>query len=278
MRLISQLCRNFLGRAKSGFLPSLFDLAAGGDTEPDLKKLIIYNHAGVIAINKPSGMISQGAYGDAFSIAKGLHQLPSKKWPDKHRLAHRLDRNTSGVVLIARTKPVIRALNEQFQQRSIRKEYWAIVDGVLGQESGFIDSPVPCPVKRDGKAKKVKKDARTDFRVLGTSDFGVSFVHFKPHTGRYHQLRVHAARDLQTPMLGDQDYHPFYFYGAKKKNGNSVREFSATSISPQIHADMGGQLLHARSITFHHPVLDEEVKIEAPLPPERAQIWAELGF
>lgn len=240
----------------------------------ELRDHIIYDEAGLLAINKPAGLVSMGGAKGEFTLASALEDLATDEYPEKVRLAHRLDRFTSGVLLMARDKRMSRRMNNIFRERAVTKKYWALVDGVPEKDFGVIDSPIETEgmfpqISADGKS------ARTDYKVLDANSSGIAFVSMKPRTGRRHQLRLHAAAVLRTPILGDQDYHPYYHLRTRL---SVDRLFNACSLHEGINARMNGQMLHARSITFVHPELDEKITIKAPLPEDRAEIWADLGF
>ena len=240
----------------------------------ELRDHIIYDEAGLLAINKPAGLVSMGGEKGEFTLASALEDLATDEYPEKVRLCHRLDRFTSGVLLMARTKSIARCLNNTFRKRAVTKKYWALTDGIPSHDFGVIDSPIAT----EGMFPEISdhgKSARTDYNVLATNEHGVGFVSMKPRTGRRHQLRLHAAAVLGTPLLGDQDYHPYYHLRTRL---SVDRAFNACALPEEINVRMNGQMLHARSVTFVHPGLDEEITIKAPLPEDRAEIWTDLGF
>ena len=243
---------------------------------PNLNDLIIYDEGGVIALNKPPGLCSQGARGGEFTIANGSGMLANAHWPEKPRLVHRLDRYTSGVILLARNKNVARSLHKAFSNREIKKEYWAIVDGVPPHQSGQVNAPIEKKKSSTRVSYANGQPASTEYQIFRLSTlFNVSLLKMRPKTGRRHQLRLHAAQVLNLPMLGDKNYHPFYKYD----NGGALSgTFAAHVIDPSINDQMQGQMLHARSITFTHPKTREKTTIQAPLPPARSEIWGQLGF
>jgi 23S rRNA pseudouridine955/2504/2580 synthase len=239
---------------------------------PDIRDFILYDHEGVVAINKPAGMISRGSPGN-LSVVTMTEQLRSMQWPDMPHVVHRLDQYTTGALLIARNKEMARGLSQQFEARGINKQYWALIDGTPAQPSGIIDAPIPFYKTPDSPVQN--KSALTEYHTMQTNESGMSVVCFKPHTGRSHQLRIHAANALGAPILGDRDYHPDF----QADVGRGLKSsYTQAVLPPKITAQIQGQMLHAQSISFTHPFTDERVTIQAPLPPERQNLWHRLGF
>ncbi|MBN9413466.1 MAG: RNA pseudouridine synthase [Candidatus Paracaedimonas acanthamoebae] len=178
-------------------------------TEPsfNIQSLILYRDAMMLVLNKPSGIaVHAGAKKnnslDAYfkELTFGLPRLPA--------LAHRLDKDTSGCLVLGRHPEALRRLGHLFETNQIQKTYWAIVKGRLSQKEGIIDLPLaPQSEKKYHWWMKVDpegKSAITHFKVLGETD-DTSWLELKPQTGRTHQLRVHCAA-LGNPILGDRIY------------------------------------------------------------------------
>ncbi|MCX6819880.1 MAG: RluA family pseudouridine synthase [Candidatus Adlerbacteria bacterium] len=221
---------------------------------------ILYEDADIIALDKPSGII---VYPD------GKHDYPAlDAWLEQKygvgnfHFVHRLDRETSGVLLVARTQEAHAFLKEQFAEREVRKVYRAFVHGVIQDERGVIDKPIgnarggmgPRSTKQ---AHGQMREALTTFRViarttLATEGDRASYVEVFPKTGRTHQIRVHFS-SIQHPVLSDRLYAP----GRPKLLG-----FERLA-------------LHALSITITHPS-GEEMTFTAPLPPEFVTAEAQL--
>lgn len=165
---------------------------------PDLNKLKIYEDDNVLVLNKPTGLLSM-AKGE-FSTENTLE--------DYGLLVHRLDRDTSGVVILAKNEAARAMLRKQFQERKAHKTYYAIVDGSPKNQEALIDLPIarnlkhPTTFQVDPKGKP----AQTYYRVLETLD-GKSLLELKPISGRTHQLRVHL-KYLGCPIIGDKIYNP----------------------------------------------------------------------
>ena len=203
---------------------------------------ILYEDEWIVAVEKPSGMLSVPGKNDLDSVQQRLRLM----YPDATGplVVHRLDMATSGILLAAKDKDVHARLQSQFETRSISKEYIAILDGVPSQECGIIDLPI-CLNPLDRPRQMVDfengKPAITEYKVECIKN-GQAKVVFKPHTGRTHQLRVHSAHvsGLGCPISGDELY------------GNPE---SASRLC-----------LHASRLVFRHPVSDKEIEIVSPSP------------
>lgn len=201
---------------------------------------IIYEDQWLVAINKPAGMLSVPGKSDATSV----YQCMKERYPeaDGPLTVHRLDMDTSGIMLIAKTKEVHQALQAAFHDRSIQKQYIAILEGIVTTDEGKIQIPL-CPNIEDRPRQMVSeeygKPALTYYRVLERKD-GRTRIAFYPQTGRTHQLRVHAAHiwGLHCPIAGD------VLYGTP--------------------ADR--LYLHAASLEFIHPVSHQKMRLSAPIP------------
>ncbi len=197
---------------------------------------IIYEDDYLLIVNKPAGMLSVPGKETADSVYSRIrHLYPDATGP---LVVHRLDMATSGLLLIAKTKEVHQNLQAQFSNRSIKKRYTALLEGIVSDEEGTIDLPLclnPLDRPRQIVDKEHGKPAITRYRVLARTE-SQTLVAFYPLTGRTHQLRVHSAHSLglHCPIKGDE------LYGSK--------------------ADR--LYLHAESLEFTHPVSKEKVTIE----------------
>ena len=162
----------------------------------DLKPEIIYEDENVIVVNKPSGLLSE---------AKGEY-CPERTLADYGFVAHRLDRDTSGVMILAKTEEVQKFLKKQFQNRKVHKKYYAVVSGTLKLNEARIDLPLVRDLKRPTtfRVDANGKESETFYKVL-QSDGAHSLVELRPTTGRTHQLRVHM-KYLGHPIIGDTVY------------------------------------------------------------------------
>jgi 23S rRNA pseudouridine955/2504/2580 synthase len=174
----------------------------------DFKKSIIFRDDNLIAINKPSGLAVQGGSGIEYCVDDFLPFLKEKEDQENFNLVHRLDKDTSGILLIACNKKTTELFFELFKNKKIKKTYLALVEGLLTKSSGVIN--IPLRKKFVEKNEKVYpcfsegKEAITEFKVIKNfSDF--SLLELKPITGRTHQLRVHC-KEIGHPIINDVKY------------------------------------------------------------------------
>src|SRR5579862_149311 len=224
--------------------------------------IVIKKDSSVLVINKPSGLATQGGSGIKEHVDGLLEQLTFGK-RQKPRLVHRLDRDTSGVLLVARTVPAAAALSDSLRRRDAEKIYWALTKGVPDRARGRIRSTLGKEkVGRDEKMREVEADSEnakaavTDYLVVDTAGREYAWLAVKPRTGRTHQIRVHLA-SLGTPIVGD------FKYGGAAVRGRG-------EIENRLH-------LHARSIDIAHPE-GGRLNVTAPLPPHMQQTWNLMGF
>lgn len=212
-------------------MPSSFDIP------------VLFQNDDIIVIHKPAGLPVHAGSGGGENLEDYLHQFQSDK---KHPpyLAHRLDRDTSGCLILGRTKESIRKLGRMFETKRIHKTYWAIVHGEFPFKQGRIDMPLAKINDQKNKwhmrVDPEGQQAVTDIRVLGVKD-GISWLELKPRTGRTHQIRVHCAAH-QCPIIGDR------FYGDNDQ-------------TPHL-------MLHARALSIPslQPGVTEPIYVEAPAP------------
>lgn len=227
-----------------------------------INSLVIYDDGDVIAINKPPGLATQGGTNMKRHVDGLLDGLKRDKDDVRPRLVHRLDKDTSGVLLLARSAKVAKALGEIFKGREAKKIYWALVTPAPPRDEGSIKAPLAKAGGKDKEKMTVDEEegkfALTDFVVLDRAMGAVAFMAFWPRTGRTHQIRVHA-QVMGSPVLGDGKY-----------GGGSAR------VQGFEHAR--GLHLHARRIICPHPVKKGKLDITAPLPPEMAKSWKAFGF
>ncbi|MDB5491517.1 MAG: pseudouridine synthase, RluA family protein [Micavibrio sp.] len=233
------------------------------DDDKFIKSLVIYDDGDMIAINKPSGLATQGGMNIERHVDGLLEHLGDGD--SKPKLCHRLDRDTSGILILARTREMAAKIGKAFESKNIRKYYWAIVVPAPEMNDGTIDAPL---IKGEGYEKDMMvvdtengKFSRTEFHVVERAAKKAAFITFWPRTGRTHQLRVHAQA-AGFPIIGDEKY------------GNieqSRAMIDALDLSPRLH-------LHAARIMFPHPVTKQMLDIQAPLPPDLRKSWARFGF
>ncbi len=226
-----------------------------------VRSLVIYEDADIIVLNKPSGLSSQGGRGQVHTLDEMLWAFarPGKARP---RLIHRLDRDTSGVILTAKTKPAAGFLGKALMTRKFSKTYVAIVTpGAPDPRNGRIETPL----RRDEQGREAymrvcapdHPDAETALSHYGTlaEGSGAALMDLKPETGRMHQLRVHMA-SIGRPIAGDARYG-----GALVAAGEAV---------PRL-------MLHARELSFPHPSGGIK-QVEAAPPADMAKLIAALGL
>lgn len=221
-----------------------------------LQQAILFRDQDVLAINKPAGLAVQGGTGLDRHLDAMLDALRLDA-SDRPRLVHRLDRDTSGVLLLARHVQAAAELAAAFRQKECRKVYWAVVVGVPARDSGRIDLPLAKLPARGGERMKPDeqgKHAVTEYRVLDRAGRRVSLLELRPLTGRTHQLRAHCAA-MGTPILGDRKY------------GGDVTDFVGAGAARRLH-------LHARSIELPRPD-GRQLRIVAP-PPAHIQATLQL--
>lgn len=233
----------------------------------ELLDMMVYQDEHLFVLNKPYGLPVQGGPGIVRHIDGMLESL-REDGGDRPRLVHRLDRDTTGVLLIARTAGVAAKLAAAFRGRDMDKTYWAVVAGRPAPAEGEIDLPLKrvgggmgertAPAERDDENAA---RAITEYRTLDHAARKLAWLELKPHTGRTHQLRVHCVA-IRAPILGDIKY-------ARPDQNNA---FAATveGLSEQMH-------LHARALSFPHPA-GGTLRVEADLPPHMAETFRTLGF
>jgi 23S rRNA pseudouridine955/2504/2580 synthase len=159
---------------------------------------IIYTDPDIIVLNKPAGLATQGGSKIRISVDDYLDYLRFG-YEHKPKLVHRLDKETSGLLLIARNSFTASSMANKFKDHTINKVYLALVIGVPKAKSGTIKEPI------SAKPNEPKENAETIYKVI-SSKGGFSLVEFRPITGRMHQIRIHAAHSLGTPIVGDKKY------------------------------------------------------------------------
>lgn len=230
----------------------------------DLQAAVLYRDEDVIALNKPSGLAVQGGTGTTKHLDAMLGGLRFDA-AERPRLVHRLDRDTSGVLLLARNAAAARWLAAAFRAREARKIYWALVVGVPKIRQGKIDLPLAKLPGRGGERmvadEDVGKRAVTYYTVMEAAGRKAAWLAMMPVTGRTHQLRAHAVA-LGTPILGDGKYAgQAAYFEQDSGTGQAGR---------QLH-------LHARELTIPRPN-GSLLHVVAPLPPHMRETWAFFGL
>lgn len=241
-----------------------------------IQDAVLWKDEHMIVLNKPAGLPSQGGSGQGTRHVDALAEALKFGYKEKPKLVHRLDKDTSGVLLLARTDRVARALSEALRHREARKIYWAVVAGVPHPRQGSIKfGLVKAPGRgRGGEGEKMlcvhpskvaetegAKRAQTDYFTLWFLGARLSWMALEPVTGRTHQLRAHMA-EIGHPIMGDGKYG-----GPGQENpGDGWGATSGGDISRKLH-------LHARSLTIEHPITKTMMTFTAPLPDHMARTW-----
>jgi 23S rRNA pseudouridine955/2504/2580 synthase len=227
-----------------------------------LRDLVIHRDDHAIVLNKPAGLAVQGGSGTTRHVDGLLDGLRFGN-DERPRLVHRLDKDTSGVLLIARTVAAAAFFTRAFRDKTTRKTYWAIVAGLPAMRQGKIDLSLAKGMVHGSKgrervhADEDGKDAITYYAVVDAAGDKASWLALLPLTGRTHQLRAHCAA-IGTPILGDGKYDGA---AAQLPGGGAAH----------------GLHLHARALEIPHPA-GGVLRVAAPLPPHMLRMWAFLGF
>jgi 23S rRNA pseudouridine955/2504/2580 synthase len=238
-----------------------------GPRESDLRRLreaVLYCDDWVMAIDKPAGLAVQGGSGQKTHLDAMLDGLRFEA-AERPRLVHRLDKDTSGVLLLARSRQAAQALTAAFKRQAARKTYWAAVAGVPRPPRGRIDLPLGKQGGKQGGTREqvaagavAGQPAVTLYAVAGHAGRLAAWLVLRPLTGRTHQLRVHCAA-IGHPILGDGKY------GGK-------------SAFPGRLPGLRQLQLHAREIAVPHPADGTTLRVSAPLPAHMEQTWSALAF
>jgi len=250
--------RENIKKTETGDVFSMTDLE-------NLRKTIVYNDDDVVVFNKPAGLAVQGGSG----IRKSIDKMAAALFPyDKISLVHRLDMDTSGLLVVAKTQKAAQVLANAFQNKTARKEYLALLNGSVSPKQGVIDNYMvkgqvfDSPERINGGAGQKPQRAITEYRVLSDAGNSVSWVLFSPRTGRTHQLRIHSAFSLNAPIVGDD------LYGRNKKIDAGLETILATN----------KLFLFAYKITFHHPRTNKLVTVKAAVPDFMKSVMNFLEF
>lgn len=241
---------------------------------------IVHEDNALVAINKQSGLVVHppGRGSNAGTLVSGLvyhfaHNLSTVSGPLRPGIVHRLDKDTSGIMLVAKDDSAHFKLGRQFHDREIRKAYQAIVQGELERDEDIIDLPLARHRRNPEKMTvdfKSGKSAQTQYKVLERFE-GYTYVELYPRTGRTHQLRVHMMY-IGHPVATD------FVYGRQRVIFQD--EFTDVSEAPEApgadHIVIARQALHACRITFRHPRTEETITLTAPLPPDIQELLDNL--
>lgn len=227
-----------------------------------LRDAVLYMDDDVIAINKPPGLAVQGGTGMADKHLDAFLDALQFDKPERPRLVHRLDKDTSGVLLLGRSAGAAAKLAASFKSRAARKCYWALVVGVPKIRQGRVDAALAKLPGRQGEKMAVDEDegkrAVTWYRVVDNALRRAAWLEMEPRTGRTHQLRAHCVV-IGTPIMGDGKY------------GGQDALIAGTGISRKLH-------LHARAVRLPHPRTGKPLVVTAPLPDHIAKSFEFFGF
>ncbi len=254
-------------KQKPSYKPEVGDIITIEIPEPEEVELkpqdipidVIYEDKDIIVVNKPKGMVVHPANGNPDGtlvnaiLAKCKDSLSGIGGEIRPGIVHRLDKDTSGLLIIAKNDQAHINMSKQIQDRKVIKKYIALVKGVIGENTATIDMPIARSTK-DRKKMAVDpkgKEAITHYKVLQRYD-KYTLLEIKIDTGRTHQIRVHMSY-IGHPVVGDMQY------------SNGKNEF-----------EIEGQMLHSKYLEFDHPITGKRLKLEAPLPEYFEQVLKEL--
>jgi len=250
-------------------LPELAHEAAPAE---DIPITVVYEDEFLTVVNKPPGMVTHPARGNwsgtlVNAIQFHYDALSTAAGENRPGIVHRLDRDTTGLLVVAKDDQAHRKLALQFELREVRKEYLALVYGVPQRDRDFIERPIGFhPTVREKMAVRTEEDggksAMTYYEVIERFD-GFAYVRCKPRSGRTHQIRVHLTH-IGHPILADKAYSGRGRVTVADLTGGENSDDSQTPLIER-------QALHAHALTFRHPVTEREIELSAPLPDDMAQ-------
>ena len=238
--------------------------AATAPKAQNIPLTILYEDGHLLAVNKPAGLVVHPGSGNRDNTLvnallyrdSSLSDGFSKERPG---IVHRLDKETSGVLLVAKTNTVHHRLAQAFQNRTVKKKYIGICIGIPGEPEGAIELSLDRnrrePIKR--AVSKHGKSAKTDYKLIRYRS-GISIIGFAPHTGRTHQIRVHASA-FGFPICTDT------LYGGGKERILRI-DPAERPFAYSVYKCFTRHALHASSITLNHPSTNDSITIRAPLP------------
>ena len=229
-----------------------------------IEGMILFEDEHVLVLNKPFGLAVQGGSGTKRHV-DGMLSAMVERFGERPRLVHRLDRDTTGVLMVAKHRNAASKLGRIFQTRSAAKTYWALVRGVPAPRQGRIEAALVKAATPEGdRVRKalpgeqaVAMHATTHYSVIERVAQKAAWVSLKPVTGRQHQLRAHMHL-IGHPIIGDNKYE------------GDTTEFAA-AVEQKLH-------LHARRLMMPHPITGGKIDVTAPLPEHMLITWEQLGL
>lgn len=262
-------------RVKASFPVRAGDMAAGDVPEPEpfsvepeaLLLAVLYEDADILVLDKPAGLVVHpSTTGSSGTLVNALlHQcrdLPGINGVIRPGIVHRLDKDTSGVMVVAKTEAALAELGRQFKERDVEKTYLAIVHGMFGEQAGIIEAAIgrhPTERKKMSTHTRRGRAAVTHWGLLEAFS-GYSLLEIRPQTGRTHQIRVHLA-SVGHPVLGDA------LYGRKSRPG-AIADLCLRDVVKKLNR----QALHAHRLTFTHPRTGEKITFISPVPPDMEEL------
>lgn len=236
----------------------------------DIPIAVVHEDARLLVVDKPAGLVVHPGAGTARgtlvnALLRHVHDLSGVGGVLRPGIVHRLDRGTSGLLVVAKDDETHRSLVRQFAGRTVEKEYLALVLGLPARPAGEVDSPIGRdPVHRQKMSVRAPRgrEARTSWRVEERFD-GAALLRVRIHTGRTHQIRVHLA-SIGHPVAGDAVY------------GGTRTPSSRRAASREALLSLERPALHAARLSFAHPASGERIAFEAPLPPDLEAVLERL--
>jgi 23S rRNA pseudouridine1911/1915/1917 synthase len=236
----------------------------------DIAVAVVHEDGHLIVVNKPAGLVVHPGAGTAHgtlvnALLRHVHDLSGVGGVLRPGIVHRLDKGTSGLLVVAKDDETHRALVRQFAGRTIEKEYLALVLGVPARAAGEVDAPIGRdPVHRQKMSVRAARgrEARSSWRVEERFD-GAALLRVRIHTGRTHQIRVHLS-SIGHPVAGDARY------------GGTRTPSSRQAVSRETLLSLDQPALHAARLAFTHPASGERLSFEAPLPPDLLAVLERL--
>lgn len=240
----------------------------------DISLDIIFEDDDIILVNKPAGLTVHPGVGNrngtlVNALAYHFNELSDINGYLRPGIVHRLDQNTSGIIIVAKNNKTHMKLSEQFSNRTVKKVYYGITWGKWENNEGSIDQPIDRR-RNDPTTYHVNingKESYTDYKVLKESEYFTEMNYF-PKTGRTHQIRVHSAF-IGNPILGDDKYG-----GGKNRIKGYIPEI--TKKMEILFGDVKRHILHAAQISFIHPTKSSEMKFKADLPGDIIKVQEQI--